>query len=82
MHYSSVCKHLPICDPNFGPKILHEIQAHFDNNLELGMFTKKIKMFMYSSMSKEEKVVWLKQWNESRVLKEANKFPKHCFLDA
>lgn len=37
---------------------------------------------MYSSMSKEEKVAWLRQWNESGVLREANKFPKHCFLDA
>jgi hypothetical protein len=29
----------------------------------------------------EQKIAWLKQWNESGVLKEANKFPKHSFLD-
>jgi hypothetical protein len=33
-------------------------------------------MFVYSSMSKEQKVPWLRQWNESKVLKEAKKFPK------
>jgi len=37
---------------------------------------------MYSFVSKEEKVAWLRQWNEFGVLREANKFPKHGFLDA
>jgi hypothetical protein len=30
-------------------------------------------------MSKEQKVVWLRQWNEFRVLKGAKKFPKQGF---
>jgi hypothetical protein len=54
---------------------LHEIQAHYDN-LELEMFTEKLQMFMYFVLSKEHKVSWLKQWKESRILKEAKKLPK------
>ncbi len=75
-HYSTFCKHSPICDPGLGLEFLEEIQAHYDNNSKLKMFTKKLQMFVYSSMSKEQKVPWLRQWNESKVLKEAKKFPK------
>jgi len=80
MHYSGFYKHLLVCDSHFGPEFLHEIQAHYDN-LEPEMFIENFQMPMYSSVSKEEKVTWLKQWNESRVLREANKFPKHGFLN-
>jgi hypothetical protein len=55
---------------------LQKIQAHYDNNLEPKMLIEKLHMFMYSSVSKEHKVFSLKQWNESKVLREAKKFPK------
>jgi len=37
-------------------------------------------MFEYSSISKEHKVDWLKQWNEFGVLREAKKIPKAGLL--
>jgi hypothetical protein len=33
-------KHLPDCDLAFGLEFLQEIQAHYDNNPKLEMFTK------------------------------------------
>jgi hypothetical protein len=38
-------------------------------------------MFVDSSVNKEQKVAWLRQWNEFGVLREAKKFPKQGFLD-
>ncbi len=37
---------------------------------------------MYSFMNKEEKVVWLRQWNKSRMPKGTKNFPKQGFLNA
>jgi hypothetical protein len=33
-------------------------------------------------VSREQKFFWLKQWNQSSVLREAQKFPKVGMLDA
>ncbi len=74
-HYLAFCKHLHVCDMGFGIKFVQEIQAHYDNNPKLEMLIEKIQMLMYSTISKEYKVSWLKQWNESKVLKESKKFP-------
>jgi hypothetical protein len=30
--YSTLCKHLPICDPSLGVDFLREIQVHYDMN--------------------------------------------------
>jgi hypothetical protein len=46
------------------------------------MLTKKLQMLMYSFMNKEEKVVWLRQWNKSRMPKGTKNFPKQGFLNA
>jgi hypothetical protein len=40
-HYLVFYKHLFVCDPALGLEFLQEIQAHYDNNLELKMLTKK-----------------------------------------
>jgi hypothetical protein len=45
------------------------------------MFTKKLQILVYSCVSLDQKLTWLKQWNESNVLKEVKKFPKQDFLD-
>ncbi len=34
-------KHLPVCDPTFGPKFLKQIQVHYDMNSNSEMLTKK-----------------------------------------
>jgi len=41
-HYSTFCKHFPICDSSIGTKFLQEIKAHYDNNLEPEMLNKKL----------------------------------------
>jgi hypothetical protein len=38
-------------------------------------------MLVYMCVSPEEKIVWLKQWNESNVLQEAKKFLMFDFFD-
>jgi hypothetical protein len=43
------------------------------------MFIEKLQMLVYSFVSKEEKVVWLKQWNEYGVRRGPKKFPKQGF---
>jgi hypothetical protein len=71
------CKHLPVCNPSLGIKLLQEIQAHYDNNPKLEMLIEKLQMLMYSFMNKEYKVFWLRQWNEFGMLKGV---PKTWFL--
>jgi hypothetical protein len=63
-HYLTFYKHLLDCDIAFGLEFLWEIQTHYDNNPKLEMLTKKLQMFTYFSMSKEQKVIWLRQQNE------------------
>jgi hypothetical protein len=41
-HYLAFCKHLLVCDLVLGLKFLQEIQARYDNNLELEMHIKKL----------------------------------------
>ncbi len=50
-------------------------------NSEPKMFTKKLHMLTSTHVTNEQKVSWLKLWNQSGVLKEGVKFPKHRFLD-
>jgi hypothetical protein len=40
-HYSTIYKHLPICDPSLGAYFLKEIQVHYDMNSEPEMLTEK-----------------------------------------
>jgi hypothetical protein len=48
-------------------------------NLNLKLLTKKLHMLIFAHVTNEYKVLWLKLWNQSIVLKEARKFPKHGF---
>ncbi len=48
-------------------------------NLKLETLTKKLHMLASTQIINEQKVSWLKFWNQSSVLKEATKFPKHGF---
>jgi hypothetical protein len=50
-------------------------------NLEPEMLTKKLQMLTFAHVMNEQKVFRLKLLNQSSVLKEAAKFPKHGFLD-
>jgi hypothetical protein len=45
------------------------------------MLTKKLEMLAFALVTNEQKVSWLKLWNQSNVLREATKFPKHGFSD-
>jgi hypothetical protein len=40
------------------------------------MFTEKLQMLVLAYVSTYQIFFWLKQWNQSGVLKEAQKFPK------
>ncbi len=78
-HYFTFYMHLLICDSALGLDFFKEIQVHYDMNSEPKMFTKKLQMLAYSCVTPQYKLSWLKTWNESNVLKEANKFPKQGF---
>jgi hypothetical protein len=39
------------------------------------MFTEKFQMLVLACVSTYQKKFWLKQWNQSRVFKGAQKFP-------
>ncbi len=39
-------------------------------------------MLVYVFFIKEQKVAWLRQWNEFGVLRKAKKFPKQGFSNA
>ncbi len=54
-YYSTFYKHLHVCD-------------HYDMKFEPKMFTKELHMLMYARVSLEQKLAWLKQWNEPNVL--------------
>jgi hypothetical protein len=43
-HTSTFMKHLPICDLTLGLEFLKQIQVHYDMNLDLEMFIKKLQM--------------------------------------
>jgi hypothetical protein len=45
-------------------------------NSKLEMLTEKLQMLMYSCVSIEYKLSWLKMWNKSIVFKEAKKIPQ------
>lgn len=46
---------------------------------ELEMLLKKLQMLAYSFVSLKHNFSWLKQWNESSVLRKAKNFPKQGF---
>jgi len=46
------------------------------------MFMEKLQMLIYHFINGEQKLAWLKQWNEFGVSKEAKKFPKQGFLES
>jgi hypothetical protein len=46
-------------------------------NSELEMLTKKLQMLASAQIMNEQKVPWLKLWNQFNVLKEVVKFAKH-----
>ncbi len=47
--------------------------------LDPKMFTENLHMLAYAHVTNEQKVLWLKLWNQSNVLKEVKKFPQHGF---
>jgi hypothetical protein len=55
-HYSTFCKHLPICDPSRGVDFLKEIHVHYDMDSKPEMLTEKFQMFTYSYISTEQKL--------------------------
>jgi hypothetical protein len=51
-------------------------------NPNLKMMIEKLQLLLSSQVSNEQKVYWLKQWNQSLVLKEAQNFLKVELWDA
>jgi hypothetical protein len=47
-HHSTFCKHLPVCDPTFGPYFLKEVQVHYVINSKPKMLMEKLQMLAYS----------------------------------
>jgi hypothetical protein len=43
------------------------------------MLIEKLYMLTSTHVANEQKVLWLKLWNQSNVLKETRKFSKHGF---
>ncbi len=80
-HYFVFCKHLLVCDPTFGMDFLKEIQVHYDMNFKLEMLIEKLQMLAYARVFLEQKLTWLKQWNESSVIRKAKKFPTFGFMN-
>jgi hypothetical protein len=81
-HYLAFCKHLPVCDPSLGVDLLKEIHVHYDMNSERKILIEKLQMLTYSFVSTKQKLSWLKMWNESVILREANKIPKPKFSNS
>jgi hypothetical protein len=75
-HYSTFCKHLPICDFSLGVHFSRDIQVHYDMNLDQKMLIEKLQTLTYSFILVEHKLSWLKMWNEYVVLQEVKKIPK------
>jgi hypothetical protein len=55
---------------------LKEIQVDYDMKSKPKMFMKKLQVLAYCFVTPQQKLSWLKWWNESNVLREAKKFPK------
>jgi hypothetical protein len=43
------------------------------------LFIEKLHMLTSAHVTNEQKVFWLKLWNQFSVLREVRKFPKHGF---
>ncbi len=46
------------------------------------MVTNKLQFIFSSQMNSEQKVLWLKQWNQSLVLRQVQKFLETSLLNA
>jgi hypothetical protein len=75
-HMTTFHKWLHVCDPSLNPKFLQEVQIHYDMNPKLEMLTKKLQMFVSACVTMDQKTIWLKQWNQLGVIREAQKFLK------
>ncbi len=75
-HMTMFHKRLPVCDLALGPKILQQVWVHYNMNPNPKMMIEKLQLLVSLQVNNEQKVSWLKQWNQSSVLKEAQKFPK------
>jgi hypothetical protein len=51
-------------------------------NPNLEMVTNKLQFIFSSQMNSEQKVLWLKQWNQSLVLRQVQKFLETSLLNA
>jgi len=66
-------------DLALNPEFMTRIQIHHDMNFNPEMFINKLQMLASTAVSNKHKFSWFIQWNESNVLKEANKIPKQGF---
>ncbi len=63
-------KRLHVCDPALAPKFFQQIHVHYNMNPNPKMMIEKLQLLVSSQMSNEQKVSWLKQWNQSPVFRE------------
>jgi hypothetical protein len=79
-HYLTFCKHLLVCDPALGPIFFwmrFKLIMIWTQNQKCSW--KSSQVLAYCCVTPQQKLSWLKWWNESNVLKEANIFPKQGF---
>jgi hypothetical protein len=80
-HMTTFHKRLLICDPAFAVEFFQQVQVHYNMNPDAKMMIEKLQLLVYSQVSNEQKVSWLKEWNQSPILKEVQKFPKVRLLN-
>ncbi len=81
-HMITFHKQLHVCDPSLGLKFMHEVQIHYNMNPKLKMFIEKLQMLILACVCTNHKCFWFRQWNQSWIVKEAQKFPEQGFPDA
>jgi hypothetical protein len=69
-------KRLLVCDPALGIEFLQQVHVHYNMNFNPKMMTEKLQLLVSSQVSNEQKVFWLKQWNQSFFLGKLKNFPR------
>jgi len=59
-HTTSFHKRLLVCDLTLGFEFLQQVQVHYNMNLDLEMMIEKLQLLVFSQVSNEQKVSWLK----------------------
>jgi hypothetical protein len=59
-HMTTFHKRLPICDLSLGVEFLQQVQVHYNMNFDPEMMIEKLQLLVFSQVSNDQKVFWLK----------------------